>query len=309
MISQRAARRRERRSRPDEHSLIGHNKAIPYLFSAPALIAIGVILAFPVIYAILESTRQADFLGRDKHFVGLDNYIELFTDSDFWSALGKSGLFVLGCVILGQTLSIAFAFVLNAFTKRLRFIRGLMILPYIVSSVALAVMFRITFNADLGLPNRLLAVFGIDGPAWLARPLLAMFVVIVAQVWSDMPLSVLLILGGLQTLDQNHLDAALVDGATGWNRARFVSLPLIAPQLVLSTLWLSYTSFTTLGVILALTGGGPGTATQTLTMEMYSTAFKALDFQGAMTIAVVLLTCNAVLSVSYLRFARRYDVD
>jgi len=282
---------------------------IPYAFSGPALVTIAVILAFPVLYAVYESLQRTDFLGRDKQFVGVNNYTRLFADPDFWSALGRSGIFVVGCVVLGQILSIGFAFVLNSFVTKLRFVRGLMILPYIVSSVALAVMFRVTFNKELGLPNRLLDIVGIDGPAWLAQPLLAMFVVIVAQVWSDMPLSVLLILGGLQTLDQNHLDAALVDGATGWTRARFVSLPLIAPQLVLSTLWLSYTSFTTLGVILALTGGGPGTATQTLTMEMYSTAFKALNFQGAMTIAVVLLAFNAVLSLLYLRLARRYEVD
>ena len=80
---------------------------------------------------------------------------------------------------------------------------------------------------------------------------------IIAQVWSDLPLAVLLLLGGLQTIDPSLLDAAEVDGATGWNRAWYVSIPLIAPQLVLSTVWFSYSTLTSLGVVLALTGGGP----------------------------------------------------
>jgi multiple sugar transport system permease protein len=302
-------RRRPRRANTEQQALIGHNRAIPYLFSGPALLTIALVLAFPVVFAVYGSLQRAEFIGRPPEFVGLANYIDLLGDSTFWSAFGRSVIFVTGCVVLGQVLAVAFAFILNSLFKGLRFVRGMMVLPYIVSSVALAVMFRVTFNQELGIPNRLLGLIGIDGPAWLAQSAFAMFVVIIAQVWSDMPLSVLLILGGLQTIDQSQLDAALVDGATGWTRARYVSLPLIAPQLVLSTLWLSYTSFTTLGVILALTGGGPGTATQTLTMEMYSTAFRALDFQKALAIAVILLVCNAVLSAFYLRLARRYSID
>ena len=265
------------------------------------------VLVFPVLYAFYESTLRAEFIGLEKHFVALANYIDLFRDPTFWGAFGRSLVFVVGCVVVGQVLAVTFAFVLNAFAGKLRFVRGLVVLPYIVSSVALAVMFRVTFHQSLGLPNRMIGLLGFEGPAWLAEGPLAMLVVIIAQVWSDMPLSVMLILGGLLTLDQDVLDAASVDGASSWARARLVSLPLIAPQLVLSTLWLSYTSFTTLGVILALTGGGPGTATQTLTMEMYSTAFRGLDFQSAMAIAVILLLCNVGLSLFYLRLARRYE--
>jgi ABC-type sugar transport system permease subunit len=301
--------RRRARSGNDQQALIGQSKAIPYVFSGPALVTIAIVLAFPVVFAFYGSLQQAEFIGQPLEFVGLDNYVALAQDAGFWSAFGKSVIFVTGCVVFGQALAIFFAFVLNSLFKGLRFIRGMMVLPYIVSSVALAVMFRVTFNQELGIPNQLLALVGIEGPAWLGQPVFAMIVVILAQVWSDIPLSVLLILGGLQTIDQSLLDASLVDGATGWSRARFVSLPLIAPQLVLSTLWLSYTSFTTLGVILALTGGGPGTATQTLTLEMYDTAFRALDFQKALAIAVLLLVFNAIISTFYLRIARRYSID
>ena len=267
------------------------------------------ILAFPVLYSLYQSLYAREALGQPARFVGLGNYGDLLTDPDFWGALARSGVFITGCVVFGQVLAVVFAFALNRAVRRLRFLRAVSILPYIVSAVAGAVMFRILFNRDIGLPNQLLELIGLSGPSWLTEPALAMTVVIVAQVWSDLPLSILVILGGLQTIDDQLLDAALVDGANGLTRARFVTLPLIAPQLALSTIWFSYSCLTSLGVILALTGGGPGTATQTLPMQMYSTAFDRFDTYSALAIANVILLLNAALTVFYLRLARRFVND
>jgi multiple sugar transport system permease protein len=289
--------------------LLTHGRALPFVFSTPAVALVSLTLAYPVLYSIWESLFRVERLGAEKQFVGLGNYIDLLGDSGFWSAMAKSGVFIGGCIVLGQTLSIIFAFALYKAVTRLRFLRALTILPYIVSSVAAAVMFRIAFNREFGPASVLVEWFGVDAPGWLVTPALAMFVVIVCQVWTDLPLSVLVILGGLQTIDQSHLDAALVDGATGWTRARYISLPLIAPQLALSTIWLSYACLTSLSVILALTGGGPGTATQTLPMEMYTAAFRRFDMAYALAIGNVILVLNALLTLFYYLLARRYGSE
>jgi ABC-type sugar transport system permease subunit len=289
-----------------ETGLLGYNKAVPYMFSGPAVLLVGVILGFPVLYSIWQSLYHADNLIDPVRFVGLGNYTEVAKQPEFWSALGRSGVFIGGCIVLGQILAVAFAFILNRLTKRLRILRAITILPYIVSSVAAAVMFRLFFNNEFGLPNRALEMLGLPGLQWLIDPTLAMTVVIVTQVWTDLPLSILVILAGLQTIDQAHLDAALVDGASGWKRAWYVTLPLISPQLALSTVWLSYSCLTSFGVILALTGGGPGTSTQTLPLQMYSTAFKQLDLNQALAIANIILVLNALLTLVYLRIAKRY---
>src|SRR5690606_36429115 len=126
----------------------------------------------------------------------LANYTELLTDESFWSAGWKSLVFVVGCVVIGTSLALYFAAALYLLTNGLRFLRGVSIIPWLLSSIGAAVLFRLLFNADYGLPNRLLALFGIEGPAWLADPALAMLVVILAQVWGDLPLSMLVILGG-----------------------------------------------------------------------------------------------------------------
>jgi multiple sugar transport system permease protein len=130
-----------------------------------------------------------------------------------------------------------------------------------------------------------------------------------AQVWSDLPLVILLILGGLMTLDRDLLDAADVDGATGWKRAWRISIPLIMPQLALATILLSYQALTSLGVILALTGGGPVDATRTLPIALYEAAFIDLETNKALAIVVVILLFNALLTLVYWGISRRYELE
>jgi ABC-type sugar transport system permease subunit len=175
--------------------------------------------------------------------------------------------------------------------------------------VAAAVMFRLLFNSQFGMVNQVIEFLGFEELGWLSDPALAMFVVIVAQVWTDLPLTILLLLGGLMTVDKSYMDAALVDGATGWTRARSIIIPLLTPQLVISTVWLSYSTLTGLGVVLAMTGGGPLKATQTLPMEMYTVAFRQLEFNRALAIATFILVLNALLTLVYVGVARRYEYE
>jgi ABC-type sugar transport system permease subunit len=269
---------------------------------------VSLLLAFPVIYAIWGSLFDTEFLGGTQEFVGLKHYVDLFRDPDFLAAILRSLIFVSGCLILGTSLALVFAFALNKAAGWLRFARGVTIVPYLVSGVATAVMFRLLFNQEFGQVNRTLEFFGIEGPSWFSDPVLAMTATIIAQVWSDLPLAVLLLLGGLQTIDPSLLDAAEVDGATGWNRAWYVSIPLIAPQLVLSTVWFSYSTLTSLGVVLALTGGGPVDATRILPIVLYDTAFRDLRTHEALAIAMIILAFNALLTLIYVRVSRRYDL-
>lgn len=270
---------------------------------------ITAILAFPVLYAVWGSLHDTEFLGGVQEFVGLQHYSDLFVDPSFRWAITRTAIFVTGGLILGISLSLVFAFALNRASGRLRFLRGLTIVPYLVSGVAAAVMFRLLFNAEFGIANQVLGWFGISGPTWFSSPELAMVAAIVTQIWTDLPLAVLLLLGGLQTIDPSLLDAATVDGATGWKRARFVSIPLITPQLVIATVWFSYATLTSLGVVLALTGGGPMNATRTLPIALYETAFKDLQQNEALAIVIVILIINALLTLLYTQINRKFRLD
>ncbi|MGH8927811.1 MAG: carbohydrate ABC transporter permease [Acidimicrobiia bacterium] len=293
----------------DNSYVIGQSKAIPYLFSLPSILLVAAILGFPVLYGVWQSLYRRPTLGSPAEYVGFRNYAEMFSAESFWHAINRTAVFTFGCLIVGTLLGLFFSFALYRVVEKLRFLRAITLAPYLISNVAAAVMFRILFNSQFGMLNRVIEFFGLDGPSWLADPGLAMLVVIFTQAWTDIPLTVLLLLGGLMTIDRSYLDAALVDGATGWSRALRVTVPLLAPQLLISTVWLSYSTLTGLGVVLALTGGGPLKATQTLAMEMYTVAFRNLEFNQALAIATFILILNALLTLAYVAIGRRYEYE
>lgn len=302
-------KRDPRPSPPGNHFLIGSGKSTPYLFSLPSILLVAAILGFPVIYGVWQSLFRRERIGSPLEWVGAQNYADMFSSADFWHSLNRTAIFVSGSLIVGTTLGLFFAFALFRVVRRLRFLRAVTVAPYIISNVAAAVMFRILFNSQFGSLNQVIEFFGFDGPSWLASPDLAMVVVIFTQVWTDLPLTILLLLGGLMTIDKAYLDASLVDGASGWTRARFVVIPLLAPQILISTVWLSYSTLTGLGVVLALTGGGPLKATQTMAMEMYTVAFRKLEFNQALAIATFILVLNSLLTLGYVAVGRRYDYE
>jgi multiple sugar transport system permease protein len=308
-------KRRRWWQRPDQppssggQFLVGQNKATPYLFSLPSILLVAAILGFPVIYGLWQSLYRRERLAAPLEYVGLQNYADMFSSDAFWHSMNRTAIFVTGSLIIGIGLGLFFAFALFRVVQRLRFLRAVTVAPYIISNVAAAVMFRILFNSQFGMINEVLGFFGIDGPSWLANQSLAMLVVILTQVWTDLPLTILLLLGGLMTVDKSYLDASLVDGATGWTRARYVVIPLLAPQILISVIWLSYSTLTGLGVVLALTGGGPLNATQTIAMEMYTTAFRNLEFNQALAIATFILVLNALLTLVYVWIGRKYDYE
>jgi multiple sugar transport system permease protein len=301
--------REEQRSHDTDNFVIGQGRATPYLFSLPSILLVAAVLGFPVIYGLWQSLYTRQTLGSPLEWVGIQNYVDMFDSADFWWSLNRTAVFVGGSLILGISLGLVFAFALFRVVGKLRFLRAVTVAPYIISNVAAAVMFRILFNGQFGLVNQVFEWFGLDGPSWLANSTLAMVVVIFTQVWTDLPLTILVLLGGLMTVDKSYLDASLVDGATGWTRARFITIPLLAPQLLISVVWLSYSTLTGLGVVLALTGGGPLRATQTIAMEMYTIAFRNLEFNQALAIATFILVLNALLTLGYVAIGRRYEYD
>ena len=279
---------------------------LPYAFVTPLTLVVAAVLVLPIVYGLIQSLYRIQFARPGTPFVGLENYLNLFRSPQFYGALTRSLVFMAGVIVLGQFLAIVFGFALSRATKGgLRLLRGISIAPYIVSSIAAAVLFRLVFNAEFGVANKIVGLAGVGPLQWLAEPDLAMLAIIVTQVWTDLPLSILLILAGLQTIDPAYLDAASMDGATGLQRIRHVSLPLITPQLVLSGVLLSYHGLTSLGIILGLTGGGPGDATETLAMMMFREAFRALDQGTALAVLVVILMMNALFVLVYLFLRRR----
>lgn len=275
--------------------------AIPYLLILPGLALVLGILGYGVVAGIILSFHKVDmFMNRT--FVGFENYVTIFNDARFKASLLRTLLFVVASISLGLLLSLVFALALRSVTFGKRFFRSLSLVPYFVSGIAAAVMWRFLFSTNVGFVNLVLTSLGLPAQSWLGDPVLAFVVAVMANCWFMVPFSTLIILGGLLGIDKDIFDAAKIDGASPTATFFRISLPMIKPMLGVALIWLSYASFSTFDIILALTAGGPFHATEVVSLYMYQIAFQQLDFGEGAVLMVVLLTFNVVLSLTYLYF-------
>lgn len=274
---------------------------VPYLLVIPGLAFVLGVLGYAVAGGFWLSLHETDMF-LTKTYVGLENYIKVFNDPRFQSSLWRTIVFVIASIVLGITMSLMFALTLYhvGFGKRL--FRGMSLVPYFVSGIAAAVMFRFVFTTSGGFVNQVLGVFGLHQPSWLGDPVLSFIVAVLANCWFMVPFATLILLGGLQTVDKDIYDAATIDGAGPIQTFFKITVPMIKPMLGVSLIWVSYISFSTFDIILALTAGGPQRATEVVSMYMYQLAFLQLDFGQGAVLMVVLLTFNTVLSLVYIYY-------
>ena len=274
---------------------------VPYLMVIPGLVFVLGVLGYAVYGGFVLSFNETDMF-LNKTFVGLNNYIAVFNDPRFQASLLRTIVFVVFSITLGIVMSMVFALTLYHVGFGRRFFRGMSLVPYFVSGIATAVMFRFVFTTSGGFANYVLHQFGLPTPSWLGNPSLAFMVAVFANCWHMVPFATLILLGGLQTVDKDIYDAARIDGASGTQTFIQITLPMIKPMLGVSLIWVSYISFSTFDIILALTSGGPQQATEVVSMYMYQLAFLQLDFGQGAVLMVVLLSINSLLSVFYLYF-------
>lgn len=272
---------------------------MPYVYVIPGLVFVLGVLGYAVAGGFVLSLHETDMF-LNKTFVGFKNYSAIFHDPRFQSSLWKTVVFVITSIVLGITMSMVFALTLYYVGFGRRFFRGLSLVPYFVSGIAAAVMFRFIFTTSGGFVNYVLTGLGLPAPSWLGSPVLAFCVAVLANCWFMVPFATLILLGGLQTVDKDIYEAAKLDGASGTKTFFRITLPLIKPMMGVSLIWISYISFSTFDIILALTAGGPARATELISVYMYQIAFLELDFGQGSVLMLVLLSFNTILSFVYL---------
>jgi multiple sugar transport system permease protein len=282
---------------------------IGWAFAAPFVILFLVFLAFPIVASFLLSFTS--FGLRDLQnpigatFVGVQNYIDLFSDEKFWTSLLNTLYFVVVGVPLTLIIGLLIANALNRGITRFRTLfRVGYYIPVITSIVAIAVVWRFLLNPDVGLINMLLATVGIDGPAWLADPALAMPSIIAMAVWRNLGFAMIVFLAGLQAIPSVLYEAASIDGAGRWQAFRSVTLPLLKPTILFMTV------ITTIGYLqlfeepFVMTGGGPLDRTLSVSMYMYQQGFAFFHQGYASAIAYVLFVIVAIVAFLQFKFLR-----
>lgn len=274
----------------------------------PTLAILLLFLYYPTIHTFLLSFYQVNFalIFADKIFVGLENYKTVFTDPVYRRVLLNTLLLSGSVVVLSLVAGLALAVLANQRVRGARVYRLLLIWPYALSPAVAGVIFLFLFNPQAGVVNYALGeVFGVQ-PDWLTDPRLAFLVVVLAAVWKNVGYNVVFYLAALQNLPGEVLEAALVDGATPWQRFFRITLPLLSPMtfflLVMNSI---YAFFDTFAIIDLVTRGGPNGATNTLIYSIYRDGFEFFKTGMAAAQSVVLFLSVALLTMVQFRFGER----
>jgi multiple sugar transport system permease protein len=277
-----------------------------WLFLVPSGLMIALVLLYPLGYAIYLSFFNYYLGGQEPVFIGLGNYVALFGDERFWSSIGKTFMIVTGAVGLEFVLGLAVAFGLYKLTFGVKPLNLLMFLPHIVTPVVAALFLRWIFTGRWGLLDSIIMSFNVFPPDWLGTPGWARLTVILADAWQFTPFMILVLYAGLNTVDSSQIESAQMDGAGNWTILTRIMLPAIKPLILFVLAIRIMDAFRFFDQIYVLTAGGPGTATETLTMYTYALAFRLLEIGkasalGVMTLLLSAITIGLVIAVLYRR--------
>ncbi len=274
---------------------MGHARAGRW-FLLPGLVFLFVIDLVPLGYSAWVSFYDWWLVRpRDIRFVGLANYSRLAGEAEFWRAVVVTGLFTFGAVLLEFLAGLGLALLFSQPFRFLRPLRVLLLLPLFVVPVVGATMWRVIFHPEIGVLNHYLELFGFGRPPWLSDPTLALVSIALVDAWRTIPFMFLVMYAGLEVLPAELFEAAAVDGASGWQAFRHITVPLLTYIMLLAVLIRGMDAFREFDIIFVLTGGGPGTATQTIQMLNYRLFglghMGQANAIGMVTLALVALLC------------------
>lgn len=279
-------------------------RAWPYVFLVPALLLVGAVILYPLASGVVLSFHNANLLRPARNgFVGLDNYIELLSDPVVWTALINTLIWVGGSVLLQIGVGIGVALLLDGRYRGVGAVRVLVLLPWFLPSVVVAHMWSMMLDARFGVVNDILVRLGIleTYQAWFADPATALLSVMFIELWWSVPFFALFLLAGLQAVPEDLVDATRVDGATGFQRFRYLTLPFVRPVIVVAAVLQVIRLANSPDLLNILTGGGPGRVSMTLSLYAFRTAYSRFDFGYAAAISVVLLLGLSLFTVVYIR--------
>ena len=271
----------------------------PWALMSPAFLLLAAVTALPMAYVLWLSLQQRA-LFRPARFTGLDQYLRLAADERFWNALGNTLYFAAVSVALELALGLCFALLLERAGRVRALVYAAVLVPWAIPSVVSARMWEWMYNPEIGLLSYL-----VGRPVnWLGDPALALHAAIAMDVWKSTPFVALLLLAGLQGIPRELARAAAVDGAGAWTVFRRITLPLLAPVILVAAVFRTIDALRVFDAIYVLTGGGPANATETLSIYAYRVLFQMLDFGYGSALAVVVLAITGIAALAYARLLR-----
>ena len=278
------------------------------LFALPSFILIFAVMLFPVGYAIIYSFT--DFrLGKSAKFIGLENYISIFQDSEFLSALGFTLILTLVAVLSQFVIGMILALLLDNIHHFKKPISIMIYIPYFITAAAMGVIFRWMFMSNWGIIDQICRMIGISTPGWLDSPFWSRVVIILGEVFQNTPFSVIILYAGLQSMPLDQIEAAKIDGANNWQLFTKIKLPNLRQLIIIIFMMRTMDAFRLFDRVNVTTGGGPGISTETLAIYNYTTTFTKLRVGRGCAIGVITLIILAVIINVIMKVLRVKEVD
>lgn len=278
------------------------------LFALPSFILIFTVMLFPVGYAIIYSFT--DFrLGKSAKFIGLENYISIFQDSEFLSALGFTLILTLVAVLSQFVIGMILALLLDNIHHFKKPISIMIYIPYFITAAAMGVIFRWMFMSNWGIIDQICRMIGISTPGWLDSPFWSRVVIILGEVFQNTPFSVIILYAGLQSMPLDQIEAAKIDGANNWQLFTKIKLPNLRQLIIIIFMMRTMDEFRLFDRVNVTTGGGPGISTETLAIYNYTTTFTKLRVGRGCAIGVITLIILAVIINVIMKVLRVKEVD
>ncbi len=276
---------------------------MPYLLVAPTVAVLLALSIYPLIFAIKTS------LQNNAGQWTLGNLARLASDQFFLSALLHTFIYAAVALTFEFFFGLGLALLLDRNLRGRGFFRAIMLAPMMLPPVVVGVVWRLMYNSDFGAINGTLKFFGIhtESLVWTASPTLALLSVIAVDVWQWTPFVFLVLLAGLQAIPQEPYEAARLDGSNAWQTFRYITLPLLKPAILIALLLRTMDLLRVFDQIFILTEGGPGFATETVSLYIYRTAFRFFDFGYAAAMSFVLLILTNIISVLYIRLLQKQE--
>jgi multiple sugar transport system permease protein len=273
-------------------------------FVVPALIVVLAVIIFPWLFTIWMSLHEWK-VGSPTTFVGLANYVRLPNDPRFVEAIGHTMLYTALSVLLPLMFGTFAAVVFHQKFPGRGFLRGIFIMPMMATPVAIALVWTMMFHPQLGILNYLLSLVGLPAQVWVFHPATVIPSLVLVETWQWTPLVMLIVLGGLAAIPAEPYESAQIDGASIWQVFRYITLPLITPFLFIAAMIRMIDAVKSFDIIFAITQGGPGSASETINLYLYSVAFTYYDIGYGSAIAVVFFALIVALAAVLLHLRQR----
>lgn len=282
----------------------GSTPLLPYLLVMPALLVLALAVLYPIGFNIYASLHKWNLLDSDlpTRFTGLSEYGNVLTDPRFLNSLRVTLVMTLLAVAFEFLVGLSLALIVNEEIWARRFFRTLLVAPIMATPLVVALIFRLMWHGEFGIINYYMSYLGIAPITWLAGPYTAFFAIFVTEVWHNTAFVFLVLLGAMQMLPREPYEAAIVEGASYWQRLRYITLPLLRSAILVSLLFRTVFVIRMFDEVWVLTRGGPNQSTETVSIMLFKSAFETFDVSEAGAISVILLLLTAGLALLLIKF-------